>query len=754
MVRRKLSFLTALFAVMALSAPAADAAGAPEVTAAWVTQVGTATANLRAEVDPGGIATTYRFEYTPEAAWLAKGFTGASKAPVGSEPGIGAGEDPVAVVQHIGGLATGSSYRYRVVATNGSGTTTGPTRRLRTDATTTAFALPDSRAWELVSPLDKNGGDVALPEALYGGGVLQAAAQGRAVTWGSATSFGSAESSSVSSQYLSRRGSSGWSTQNVTPPALSGSYPSEPGSGVPYRLFSSDLSLALLSNGKRCRGEATACPVANQPLSGSGAPSGYRNYYLRTEGPEAFKALLTSSDLAHSSLDSSHFEVSFAGAGPDLSRVVLASCAALTADALEVPGPGEECDPAEQNLYRFSSAGLAAINLLPGDSTTTPGAGLAAQAGAISADGSKVYWTDGTDLYLRKGTQTVQVDESLGGGGSFETASTDGAIAFFTKAGHLYRYDATSETATDLTPSGEVKGVLGASADGSWLYYLTDTGLFLRHGATITPVASGADASNYPPATGTARVSADGTRLAFLSSEELSDYDNAGLSEVYLYSANTDSLLCASCNPSGERPLGPSTIPGAIANGSETEAYKPRVLSDSGNRLFFESDDVLVTQDSNGERDVYQWEAQGTGSCTTSDGCVSPISSGRAESPAVFLDASADGSDAFFITDDSLIESDPDAFDVYDARVGGGVPIPESPIPCVGDACQAVPGPPDDATPGTIASRPQGNPPLSFPKAKKPKKPKHKHHKKHKGKGKKKGHGKSKSQSQKRGGRR
>src|ERR1044071_3628380 len=680
-MKRAPRFLIAFTTAMALSAPAANAAGAPEVSATWVSTVGTSTANLRGEVDPNGISTTYRFEYTTEANSLAKGFTGASKAPVGSEPGIGAGEDPVGVVQHIGGLAIDSSYRYRLIATNSSGSDTGPTRRLHPDAITTPFTLPDSRAWEMVSPIDKNGGDVAHPEALLGGGVIQAAAQGGALTYGSATSFGSGQGSTVASQYVSRRGSSSWSTQNVTPPALAGSYPSDPESGVPYRLFSSDLSRSLLSNGKRCRGEATACPVANSSITGSGAPSGYRNYYLRTEGPEAFKALLGSTNLAESSLDSSHFEVSFAGATPDLSQVVLSSCASLTTDAIEVAGSGEECDPAKQNLYRYSSTGLVAINLLPAQSTTTPGATLAAQSNAISSDGSRVYWSDGTNLYLRKGTQTAEVDESVGGGGSFETASADGAIAYFTKAGHLYRYEATTGTATDLTPGGEVKGVLGASNDGSYVYYLTDAGLFLRHGATTTPVASSADASNYPPTTGTARVSADGTHLAFVSSKELTDYDNAGFEEVYLYSAGSNSLICASCNPSGERPLGPSSIPGALSSGDETEVYKPRVLSTNGSRLFFESDDVMVTQDSNGERDVYQWEAQGTGSCVTVGGCVAPISSGRAESPAVFLDASSDGSDAFFLTDGPLLESDPDAFDVSDARVGGGVPIPEKPIP-------------------------------------------------------------------------
>src|ERR1044071_10501773 len=165
-MKRAPRFLIAFTTAMALSAPAANAAGAPEVSATWVSTVGTSTANLRGEVDPNGIPTTYRFEYTTEASYQSKGFTGASKAPVGSEPGIGSGEDPLAVVQHIGGLAIDGSYRYRLIATNGSGSDTGPIRRLRTDAVTTPFTLPDSRAWEMVSPIDKNACDIAPPAPL------------------------------------------------------------------------------------------------------------------------------------------------------------------------------------------------------------------------------------------------------------------------------------------------------------------------------------------------------------------------------------------------------------------------------------------------------------------------------------------------------------------------------------------------------------------------------------------------------------
>src|SRR5207342_1097820 len=117
----------------------------------------------------------------------------------------------------------------------------------------------------------------------------------------------------------------------------------------------------------------------------------------------------------------------------------------------------------------------------------------------------------------------------------------------------------------------------------------------------------------------------DGSHLAFISSASLTGFDSNGMTEVFVYAAS-GGLTCASCTPSGERPLGGSTIPGAVANGNAFRAYKPRALAAGGSRLFFDSDDALVVQDTNADSDVYQWEAQGTGSCATPGGCVNLIS--------------------------------------------------------------------------------------------------------------------------------
>jgi hypothetical protein len=278
--------------------------------------------------------------------------------------------------------------------------------------------------------------------------------------------------------------------------------------------------------------------------------------------------------------------------------------------------------------------------------------------------------------------------------------------------------------------------VLGASADGSVVYYQDATGLQLWHEGTISEVAPGADATlpgDYPPATGTARVNADGTRLAFLSDAELGDYENTGETEVYLYGppagGGVPALTCVSCNPTGERPKGSASIPGAPPNGGSPVPYKPRALSADGQRLFFESADRLASQDTSPGPEVYQWEAKGSGGCQRSPGCISLISSGRSPGGANFLDASTDGSDVFFLTDGSLVGADPGSIDVYDARVGGGIAEAPKPIICVADGCQPLPAPPDDPTPGTLVPN-GGNPALSIVKEKrrKKRKGKNKHH--------------------------
>ena len=486
-------------------------------------------ADLHATVNPEGLASSARFEYLTAAAYDANiaasrdPFFGAATSPANPSP-LGSGTDPVAFLRRLGGLKATTAYRWRITASNSSGPAFGPTRTFTTTANAPVFSLPDNRGWEMVSPVDKNGGEIQEPGELYGGGLVQAAEDGQATSYSSRTSFGPASASSTASQYVSRRTGSGWLTENVTVPTLAGAFGDKP-DGVPYRLFSGDLSLGLVATPQRC--EVGPC---------------LRGYDLRQSANGALAASTKTTDM------------DFVGASPDLSATVLSTCKALTANAIEVPGVGG-CDPAFPNLYRWSGGALTAINLLPAQGTTTPGAELAASLGR--------GLQRRLPHLLHPGRRPLPAHRQRNGARRLRRrASRPPAPTAPSPSSPKPTSTATTSTASTprpkpsptSRPSGGVQGVLGASPDGSHLYYLTASGLYLHRNGAATKVADAADASNYPPATGTARVAANGT-LAFLASAALTDFDSNATTQVYRYLPGAG-LTCASCNPTGSRPLG------------------------------------------------------------------------------------------------------------------------------------------------------------------------------------------------------
>jgi DNA-binding beta-propeller fold protein YncE len=287
---------------------------------------------------------------------------------------------------------------------------------------------------------------------------------------------------------------------------------------------------------------------------------------------------------------------------------------------------------------------------------------------AISNDGALVFWSGGVPgktqhLYVRDTVtqETLQLDAlqpGASGAGEpnpqFQTASADGSKVFFTdtqrlnadsKAGtfsvampDLYVAELSgagapgmplSVTVTDLTPQGtngesadiqmqggEGGGVLGASEDGSYVYFVADgalapgatrgycspleeerpagttCNLYVRHydGSkwTATKLIAALSDEDLPDWDGigvpgaldfmTSRVSPNGQYLAFMSNRSLTGYDNEDVTsekpgerldeEVYLYDASSERLACASCNPTGARPAGVFD-PGAEAESEE-----------------------------------------------------------------------------------------------------------------------------------------------------------------------------------------
>ncbi len=404
---------------------------------------------------------------------------------------------------------------------------------------------------------------------------------------------------------------------------------------------------------------------------------------------------------------------------------------------------------------------------------------------AASKDGSVVYFT--SPARLLKGVKAEPGEEDL------------------------YRYDFSNpgEPLRDLSKgpaAGDVQGVLGASDDGQTVYYVAhavltpesdanEAGQHAEAGKDNLYRYDAGEAKNHfiaqlsgednrdwetQPTFLTARVSPDGQHLAFLSVEAkaLAGYDNTlaategkfagqehcqlgvfsddiltgsnACPQAFVYDAGSGKLACASCNPAGSRPLGPTLFP---SWSSMSEG--PRVISDNGQRVFFESFDAISGEDENNKRDVYEFELPGSGTCTTANpsydpahgGCHFLLSSGQSPDESYLVDASSSGRDAFFSTRSQLVGWDTnDHYDVYDYREGGGFPEPPPVVPpCEGEGgcVPPPPPPPSPPAPATPSFNGPGNPKPKSAKHKKKhhkkknKKAKHKkHHAKKKGKAK------------------
>jgi hypothetical protein len=382
------------------------------------------------------------------------------------------------------------------------------------------------------------------------------------------------------------------------------------------------------------------------------------------------------------------------------------------------------------------------------------------KAAMVTESGTPLEATSECTEVAKACTLTVsrEAEEETGSNAStYWGAARDGSVAVFETGGNAYEFNVDTRT-THLIAHKAAGGFVGMSEDASRIYLASEevltgpndeglspvvgkrnlylyeaSGQFHFIGALEGPLGpSAATLTDVDPFRHAARVSADGHHATFISSASLTDYDNTDTeneeadAEVFLYDASANGgqgkLICASCNPSGARPLGSRDRLGRYVAAwiptYENIFYASRVLSEEGNRLFFNSFDPLLPRDTNGRADVYEWEAPGRGTCEEESpsyspqngGCIALISSGKSLTNSEFVDASPNGEDAFFTTVSSFDPRDTGLIDIYDARVGGGFPAPQSPpAACEGEACQSAPEPPNDQTPSSLSFEGAGN---------------------------------------------
>jgi DNA-binding beta-propeller fold protein YncE len=502
---------------------------------------------------------------------------------------------------HLSGLAPGTTYHYRFVASSSGG---GPT--VGAESTFTTFrvgprrpcppnepfrtgpsaALPDCRAYEMLSPVDKEGAELeGRDRALFS----ISTPQGDDLTYSSFWPFADPKASPFESQFLAHRDAgSGWTSRSISPPQEGENLTNDTEDFAQIersmRTFSPDLSSAWLV-------------ALTEPVLAPGAQVGFPNIYrAELAGGTGYRACTTTEPAEPEIKRLPEFE----GSSDDDRHGIFVLETALTPDAN--PGTnrqlyecsfGEGDGPATVRLVSILPNGGAATGQSTAGTEFAQTANAANVAinewwldNAISADGSRVFWTTHPETSGGPGSLYVRVNASqeqspFSGGkcsrpgkactyplsekepAQFWGATPSGSMALFSIEGkgpasglYLFGVDKAvkGEPARTLVAKGNL-GVLGASDDLSRVYFLSEEAiggegaagepnLYLYEAgatpsttflATLSKADTGSGNAPTPISTRpnhhAAHVSPDGAHLAFSSSstalgEATAGYDN------------------------------------------------------------------------------------------------------------------------------------------------------------------------------------------------------------------------------------
>jgi hypothetical protein len=588
-----------------------------------------------------------------------------------------------------------------------------------------AEAQPVDRGYELVSPPDLG----THVEAVTGGGIdanpiaqtwNAVAADGAGVLWTLRTALpGTDDPTGLIDTYLSRRGTSQWTSTYVGPPGRQVA-------GEPLSLWASaDLDHMIWQ-----LFGATVDPTDQDPIDPN-SPRVYADLY-RSDPGRRFTRITQGSQAPAVARESPRL----IGVSPDAQTVVFKTGRALEPGAL----------PADNIYVRRNGTTTLVSKDENGVAVSGPNPYASSDDGNVVAFGV-VNAT--TELYIhirdRGLARTIHLhsantpSSSLG----FESLSADGRKLFLLSADpltgddadtsvDLYVYDTTTETLSRLSKLDGASGAgpgntdvcgtplpragqcdvspVAVSRDGSKAYFVspeqldgtkgTDgaVNLYLAEQGTVRFVATldgndpdfGAVPSDPTgsPLGRHVRLTPDGEKLVFESRARLTGYDNADHVEIYLHDPVNRTVVCVSCRPDGTPPIGDASLRDGSGQGGANLQFSsvpmyPANADEHGEHIFFQSTDTIVPTDVNARYDVYQHDV--------ATGAMDFISSGTSANDSVYLGNGVDGSDVFFFTTDTLVPQDRNGslFKLYDARVGGGFPPPPPPSPpCAGAGCR------------------------------------------------------------------
>jgi hypothetical protein len=561
---------------------------APTVEATGTTHVGGDTAQINARLNPNNLATTYYFEWgTQDCA-----SNPCTAVPASKDADAGSGGTELTLSEELSGLSTATTYYYRLVAENAQGASTTDALAFTTAPTAAgcpnevlrsgvSSILPDCRAYEMVSPLAKNGGSIAaVPTG------SSTPVDGNAVVYRSRAAFaGSKGLNDVGAEYISRRLAGDWTTYPITPQHETLIIPSiESGSAYTY-VFSPDLSRGVF--------------LGLTPIPGVTSPNvaGVSNLYRGENLGSANQQLKLISDAVEplptdqEGLNTGYLPaIVFAGMTPDADHIVFETLNNLTSDTT-----GHE-----RKVYEWEDGSVRLVSILPDGACGTPpclpsdpaaGAGAARilgkrpfygaytnSKGIISNDGERIFFTDDkargnqpANLYMREeGTTTTRIDASEksppdpspAGWSEFQWATPDGEKVFFLstrelvdedsdgESRDLYEYDVSAPIGhrlTLLTPESRapnglgVSYVIGASRDGEFVYFsgegaFSQDHLYVIHNGLIRTVAQRGETepelwgeAGIIDGGSQARVTPDGRHILFMSATDQGlGYDSHG----------------------------------------------------------------------------------------------------------------------------------------------------------------------------------------------------------------------------------
>jgi hypothetical protein len=732
---------------------------------AFVLEGGTS-ALLGARINPHNSATTYWFNV--------EGPGGTVVVPATKDASAGNGSTGQILTQKVSSLTAGATYHVQVVATSAGGQSEGNSVPLTIPTPAPAEGecgnkvfrvgpsapLPDCRAFELTSLPDILGYSITAPHpGLTGSNAIPfsaVAADGNAAIWATNGFLPGADSDGQWDTYISRRTSAGWTREFVTPPASK-----RPLVPQPSLLYADPNLTRTVWRVEK----ATIDPT--DPDIGQAEPGTYPDLFRRETDGSFVR--LTKGPAEQTSPNSIDLRATF-------SRDAMWSAFTWQGSALVSDG-------GEPSTNDYVGNG-ATIHRLPPPTGGTV-FGVSEDGGTVGYNDKPGYglrlWTDGL-------TKPVTVAESPSGGIHAERLSGDGNTLLYSspnqetsddtdQSSDLYEFDVATETKRRISaPSGNPSGPgpgnekacfsppvhnafgelicepmwLAASDDSSHAYFISpellsgDRGvsgavnLYLRSGGqtsyvtTLDPadhIFGGHELENQisiGSAFRSVQLTPDQSKLIFESRARVTAYNNAGLSEIYLYDPATDEITCASCRLDGSAPKGEAllrlNVGDTTIRSTPEEPIEIVASNDSGSEIFFATYDSLRPGDTDENSDVYAANLQ--------HGQISILGNQTGDSNNFFWGAGANGRDVFISSSSALSpeEHSVGAYKLYDARIGGGFASapPDPGQTCEGDSCR---GPASPATPGAAPAQLQGpgNPPVKHKK-------KHKrHHKKHKG---------------------